>query len=140
MANQRKEQAVSVAREYAQDIILNPGTTESTDTSHTLRVQPPVNTNIKVAQFVALIEEGSTLGSPKILVGQVHALLPDGRVSLLWYKSHKNFFKLELDGEQWIEHVNCLLPVSMRPVKNRPGIYRLVKSLRSIHRSLADED
>jgi len=137
-ANEKKECAVRVAREYAQDVISNPGVTETTaaDTSH---VQPPATTNIKLAQFVGLIERESTLRSPKILIGQVHAFLANGKVSLLWYKAYKNYFKLELDGDQWVEDVACLVPVEMTPVKNKVGLYRLNNSLRSIHRSLTDD-
>jgi len=141
-AAERKESAVRVAREYAQDIISNPGATETetettgTDTSH---VQPPTNTNLRLAQFVGLIEEDSTLRSPKVLIGQVHAFLANGKVSLLWYKAYKNYFKLELDGEQWIEDVTCLVPVQMKAVRNKVGLYSLNNSLRSIHRSLSDD-
>ena len=119
-AGERKECAVRVAREYAQDIISNPGATETTgtDTSH---VQPPTNTNLRLAQFVGLIEEDSTLRSPKILIGQVHAFLANGKVSLLWYKAYKNYFKLDLDGEQWIEDVTCLVPVQMTGKKEKSG-------------------
>ena len=136
-ANEKKECAVRVAREYAQDIISNPAMTETTHIS-TVSEQPP-ETNIKVAQFVALLEEGSTLRSPKILNGQVHSFLDNAKVSLLWYKAHKNNYKLEIDGEQWIEDVNCCLPVRMTPVKNKPGIYHLNDSLRSIHKSFTSE-
>ena len=111
-----------------------------TETAHTSTVseQPPV-TNIKVAQFVALLEEGSTLRSPKILIGQVHSFLDNAKVSLLWYKAHKNNYQLEIDGEQWIEDVNCCLPVRMTPVRNKPGMYHLNDSLRSIHKSFTSE-
>lgn len=131
-ANERKECTVRVAREYAQEIISNPAMTETAHTS-TVSEQPPV-TNIKVAQFVALLEEGSTLRSPKILIGQVHSFLDNAKVSLLWYKAHKNNYKLEIDGEQWIEDVNCCLPV-----RNKPGIYHLNDSLRSIHKSFTSK-
>ena len=91
-ANERKECAVHVAREYAQEVISNPGMTETTETN-TAAVQPPADTNVKLAQFVGLIEEGSTLRSPKVLIGQVHSFLANGKVSLLWYKAYKNYFK-----------------------------------------------
>lgn len=137
-ANERKECAVRVTREYAQEIISNPAMTETTQTS-TSSVQAPTNTNIKVAKFVALIEEASTLKSPKILIGQVQSFIDNAKVSLLWYKAHKNNFKLELDGQQWIEDVNCCVPVSMTPVRNKPGLYRLNNSLRAIHKSLTSK-
>ena len=137
-ANERKECAVRVAREYAQDVISNQGVTESTATD-TSRVQPPTTTNIKLAQFVGLIEKDSTLKSPKILIGQVHAFLANRKVTLLWYKAYKNYFNLELDGEQWIEDVACLVPMEITPVKNKVGLYCLNNSLRSIHKSLTDD-
>ena len=74
-ANEKKECALRVAREYAQEIVSNPGMTS------TVPVQPPVDTNIKLAQFAELIEEGSTLRSPKILIGQVQSFVADGKVS-----------------------------------------------------------
>ena len=58
-ANKRKECAVHVAREYAQEIVSNPGMTSP------VPVQPPVG----------LIEEGSMLRSPKILIGQVQSFV-----------------------------------------------------------------
>ena len=74
-ANKRKECAVRVARQCAQEIVSNPGMTS------TAPVQPPVDTNIKLVQFVGLIKEGSTLRSPKILIGQVQSFVADGKVS-----------------------------------------------------------
>ena len=88
MANKRKECAVRVTREYAQDIISNPAMTETTHTS-TASVEPPATTNTKPAQFVALIEDGSTLRSPKILISQVQSFLDNAKVSLLCTKPPK---------------------------------------------------
>ena len=97
-ANKRKDCALCVAREYAQDVISKPAMTETTHTS-TVSEQPPVTTNIKLAQFVALLEEKRKLRGPKILISQVHSFLDNAKVSLLWYKAYKNH-KLEIDGEQ----------------------------------------
>ena len=137
-ASERKECAVRVTREYAQEVIFNPGMTVSTETN-TADVQPPVATITKLAQFVGLIEEGSTLRSPKILIGQLHSFLANGKVSLLWYKAYRNYFKLDLDGEQWIEDVNGLVPLGMTSVRNKPGLYRLTNILPSIQKSFTDD-
>ena len=100
-ASQSKESAVHVARECAQEIISNPAMTKTMHNS-TVCVQLPVTMNIKLTQFVELIE-GSTLRSPKILFGQVHSFVDHGSVSLLQNKAPKNFVQRKLDGEQWIE-------------------------------------
>ena len=72
----KRKCAVHAVREYAQEITSNPAMTDGTHSS-TVCEQPPVTTNIKLTQFVGLIQ-GSTLRSPKILIGLVHSLLDNG--------------------------------------------------------------
>ena len=139
MSNQKKDQAVCLARQYAEERILNPEASQPAQ-SDTVHVQRTTNSGIKVGDFVGLVEEGSTLNNPKVLIGQVHSMLPNGKASLLWYKAYKNLFKLELDGQQWLEDLECLVPVTMTPVRNKPACYRLSNSLRSIHKAVIDED
>ena len=134
-ASQSKESAVHVARECAQEIISNPAMTKTMHNS-TVCVQLPVTMNIKLTLFVELIE-GSTLRSSKILFGQVHSFVDHGNVSLLQNKAPKNFLKRKLDGEQWIEDVNCLVPMSMTLVRNKPGLSRLNNRFQSIHKSVS---
>ena len=51
--------------------------------------------------FIACVEDSSTLHAPKILLGQVHCVQDNGEVSLLWYKAiSANMYKLELDGHR----------------------------------------
>ena len=94
----------------------------------------------KLGDFVAVVEEGSTLSSPKILIGQLHAFVGRADVSLLWYKNiSPNLYKLELSGGQWTEGVGSLVPVSLKAAKNRPGVYRLTTSPRRIHKAVMEK-
>lgn len=134
MATQKKGQAVSLARDFAQESMDNPPEA-SPSTSRATRD----GDHLKLGQFVGLVEEGSSLDTPKVLVGQIHALLPDGNVSLLWYKNAGgSLYKLELDG-QWVESATCLVPVSMTAAKGKAGVYRLGTSPRTIHKAVMDE-
>lgn len=137
MANEKKDQAVRLAREYAEDRMSSPDQAAS---SANLKRQTADRSHIKLGDFVGLVEEGSTLNSPKVLVGRVQHLLADGKASLLWYKPHKNLFRLELDGEDWLEDVACLVPVTVTAAKNKPGCYRLINSTRSIHKAIIRDD
>ena len=61
------------------------------------------------------VEENSTVNVPKILLGQVHCVQENGEVSLLWYKATSaSMYKFELDGRQWCERVESLVPVSVQ--------------------------
>jgi len=87
--------------------------------------------------FVACVQDGSTLKAPKILLGQVHCVEDNREVSLLWYKAiSANMYKLELDGQRWCEPVDSLTPVSVQVTKNRPGVYRLQTSQRTVHKAI----
>lgn len=134
-SNEKKQPALDLAREFAEENIFGAG--PSADS--VLPTASSVSHQVKAGQFVGMVEAGSTYNRPRVLVAQVHALLPDQKVSLLWYKANKNLFRLQLDGESWVEHVDCLLPINMTPAKNKPGCYRLQTSLREIHKSLQGE-
>lgn len=136
-AAHKADQAVTLAREYAEKNYFDAPTAGETVREPSKDI---VKHNILPGQFVALVEEDSTWRSPKILVGQVHALLPNGKVSLLWYQSHKNLFHLKIDGKAWEEDVNCLLPVTLTPVRNKSGFYRLKDSLRQLHKAVHGRD
>lgn len=135
-ANERKQLAVNLAREYAERELDGSDSNGNGGPS-----QPsPAGCPFKAGKFVGVVEEASTLSQPKILIGQVQSLLASGDVSLLWYKNISgNLYKLQLTGELWSERVGSLVAVSVRAAKNRPGVYRLLTSPRTIHKAvLAD--
>lgn len=132
-ANDRKRLAVDLARDYAEQQLE-----EDTDVS--LSQQQPDNCPFKPGEFVGVVEEDSTLNSPKILIGQIHSFVGQDNVSLLWYKRvSKGFYKLELSGERWTEGVASLVPATLKAAKNRPGMFRLATSPRDIHRAVFDK-
>ena len=93
----------------------------------------------KIGDFVGLVEEGSCLQQPKILLGRLHVFLPGGQASLLWYKCiGAGLYCLEVDGSQWVELVSSLVPVRVKPAKGKANCYRLCTSLRTIHKAVHD--
>lgn len=126
-ANDRKQLAVNLAREYAEDHLEEEpdnGQPQSFD-----------DCPFKPGDFVAVVEEHSKLNCPKVLIRQFHSLNQQGDVSLLWYKNvSRNLYKLELSGEQWTESLESLVPVTVKVPKNRPGLYQLCTSPRQIHK------
>lgn len=91
--------------------------------------------------FVGLVEEGSTLQQPRVLVGRVHSLLSGGRAGLLWYKAlGGGIYGLELDGSRWEEPLAALSVISVKPAKGKkPNCYRLSTSLRTLHKAVHGE-
>lgn len=126
-ANDRKQLAANLAREYAEDHLEEEpdnGQPQSFD-----------DCPFKPGDFVAVVEEHSKLNCPKVLIGQIRSLNQQGDVSLLWYKNvSRNLYKLELSGEQWTESLESLVPVTVKVPKNRPGLYQLCTSPRPIHK------
>lgn len=126
-ANDRKQLAVNLAREYAEDHLE-----EEPDNG---QPQSFNDCPFKPGDFVAVVEEHSKLNCPKVLIGQIRSLNQQGDVSLLWYKNvSRNLYKLELSGEQWTESLESLVPVTVKVPKNRPGLYQLCTSPRQIHK------
>ena len=94
---------------------------------------------VKPGDFVGLVEEGSTLSSPKIFLGQVQFMASPSEVSLLWYKRLRHdLYKLNLDGAEWKEEIACLVPVKVRAAKNLAGVYKLLTSAREIHKKIVE--
>ena len=92
---------------------------------------------ITVGQFVGLVTEDSTLQRPSILLGRVQAFLPEEQVSLLWYRNMGGgLYHLEVDGTQWTESVEALVPVKVVMAKARSHAYRLATSVRTIHKAV----
>ena len=91
---------------------------------------------VKPGDFVGLAEEGSTLSSPKILLGQIQFMSSPSEVSLLLYKRLRHdLYKLNLDGAPWKEEIACLVPVQVRATKNLVG---LLTSAREIHKQIVE--
>ena len=86
----------------------------------------------KIGDFVGLVEEGSCLQQPRVLLGRLHAFLPGGRASLLWHKcAGAGLYCLEVDGSQWVKSLSSLVPVKVKPAKGKTNCYRLCTSLRT---------
>ena len=86
--------------------------------------------------FVGLVQEDSTLYRPRVLLGRVQTYPSRNEASLLWYKhAKKGVYVLELDGKQWVESIQALVPVKTKPDKPSGGV-RLVTSLRTIHKAI----
>ena len=99
--------------------------------------QPSEEPELAVGQFVGLVGEDSTLQKPSILLGRIQAFLPDHQACLLWYRhTGGGVYSLEVEGGEWLESRDALIPVSVAPAKGRPHAYRLRTSLRSIHKAV----
>ena len=129
-ANEKKELALALAQRTAEQ--GGPGTLEEPQV-------PPGDGQPQhgLGDFVGLVEQDSTLREPKILIGRVHAFLPEDQALLLWYKSMgAGMYCLQADGSQWVESLSALVPVSVKPAKGKPNGYRLTTSLRTIHKAV----
>ena len=133
-ANAKKALAVNLARQYAESELEQPERTSNTDESPV----PVEGWGFKPGDFVACLEEGSTLNSPKFNLGQVHCFSKDAtEASLLWYKQiSANLYKLHLEGQEWMERCQQLTAVTVKAAKNRPGVYRLHTAARKVHKEL----
>ena len=122
--------AVQSAWSFAEDR-LDQG---SGDEDQSCRAGERETPRVKPGDFVVLVEEGSSLSSPKILLGQVQFMASPSEVSLLWYKR----LRLNLDGAQWKEEITCLVPVKVRAAKNLARVYKLLASAREIHKQIME--
>ena len=114
---QKKNQALEFARNCIddQDPSQAPCTSEPTTCKKAQEFKP--------GQFVALVQEGSTLKVPKCCIGRVMFYTDPSckEVQLLWYKNVKgSAYKLELDGSQWVENTEGLIAVKLSPSKKIP--------------------
>ena len=99
----------------------------------------PSQPEVAVGQFVGLVAEDSTLQKPSIFLGRLQAFLPDNQVCLLWYRNvGGGVYSLQLDGSQWTESRQLLMPVEVAPAKGRPHAFQLRTSLRMIHKAVLD--
>ena len=136
-ANEKKLLAVQMTKAYAEGSQHEPVQLETRE--ETAGGRDTVEHNFKPGDFVALVEGNSTCNAPQILLGQVASFVGETEVLLLWYKPvQKNLYKLELNGEQWEENVDCLVAVKVEPVKNPLGCYRLMTSQLAIHKQVME--
>lgn len=127
-ANEKKAAALDLARRKAE---------EGPDRQAVGASDQPSEPDVGVGQFVGLVGEESTLQKPCIFLGRVQALLPDGQVCLLWYKNvGGGVYSLEVDGSQWLESKDALVSVRVAAARGRLHSYRLMTSLRSIHKEV----
>ncbi|CAH3168253.1 unnamed protein product, partial [Porites evermanni] len=127
-ASEKKAAALRLAREKAE---------EGADPEAPPATEQSSKPEITVGQFVGLVTEDSTLQNPSIMLARVQAFLPDGQVSLLWYRNvGGGLYALEVDGSQWIESLDALVPVKVVAAKGRSHSYRLMTSVRTIHKAV----
>lgn len=131
-ANDKKQMAVDLAKNYAE---------ASLDGDRQPKEGPRsgADCEVEVGDFVAVVQEDSTFTSPKVLLGQVQSFVGEQDARLLWYNKVKpGLYKLTLDGEVWIEPLDCLVPVQVQSVRSPPGVYKLLTPTRHIHRQVLD--
>ena len=124
--SEKKNQAVVFARDLAEN------DEPSTSTA------PATRQKFKPGAFVALVEVGSTLKAPRILIGRVlFYTKPGEEVLLVWYKHQKGSnYVMTIDGSKWTESVDSLCSVKMRPSKKFADQYVLETQPTAIHRSV----
>ena len=128
-ANEKKAAALELARRKAEEPSAEEGSSNP----------DPTQPEVAVGQFVGLVAEDSTLQKPSIFLGRVQAFLPDDQVCLLWYRNvGGGVYSLQLDGSQWTESRQSLVPVEVASAKGRPHAFRLRTSLRTIHKAVLD--
>lgn len=100
----------------------------------------PVATKFKIGDFVAVLQEESTLANPSILIGRIQYYVSDSRVELIWYKNRGTCtYSIELDGCEWTEDQDNLEKVHMSYKKGKQpsGLMKLFTSERSLHKTLS---
>ena len=97
--------------------------------------QASSNSRFKAGDFVAFVEQGSTLTKPKILLGRVIHNVSNQQVVLLRYQCVGNSqYKLDLSTGGWTESESSLCAVKVK-FTSKADIYKLLTSARTIHKS-----
>lgn len=136
---QRKRSALAYTEELAESVTDKDITEPTPSTS---REDPLASKRFKAGDFVAVLEEGSSLLKPLVHIGQVQYYINSKQVELLWYKKRGlNCYSLELDSQEWIEEECDLAPVEMKHKKgkNANGQWKLSTCERTLHKQLTDE-
>ena len=135
-AVEKNSMALSLAREAAEEAEESPAQAAGGASGGGEEEEEP----IKVGDFVAVVKPERSLQQPRILLARVQAFLPNRTAALLWFRSEGgSLHSLHLDGTCWRESLDCLVPVSVRPVKGRPDSFRLLTSPRTVHKSVHPE-
>lgn len=134
---EKKKQALEFAQNCADSQNQAPCTSKKT----ACKTQAQ---EFKPGQFVALVQEGSTLKLPKCLVGRVLFYTDQdncNEVQLLWYKNVKgSAYKLDFDGSPWVESTDSMIAVELCPSKKIPDQYTLLTAPRTIHKRVFTSD
>ena len=140
----KKNAAVTLARQKAESVMGREGGEEEEEREEGEEEVEvggeKEGEKLHAGQFVGLVETGSTLNAPRVLIRRVHAFLPRKQDSLLWYKDQgRSSYGLYLDGKQWIEDINSLIPVKVQLVvrkQAKESAYHLCTSVRTIHKAV----
>lgn len=142
---QKKEKALAFTQQLAESTQSDEASSSSgqEDESSSNSGQEEDDDNnlneFPLGSFVGLVQEGSTLDCPMILIGRVNGFTKKGLVRLLHYKHCKGKnYALSLDGEKWTEKLNSLVAVQMKPSNKIPEQFTLTTSLKSIHKQVLD--
>jgi len=119
--NHKKQGAVSLATELVH--------ASSSRAIETRKEGKGDSCSFDIGDFVALLEEGSTLKYPKIFIGQIQSFFEDNQASLLWYRNTRGSeYTFQFKPEPWLENIEALVPVTMKAIKKTPGIYNKLGS------------
>lgn len=131
---EKKEEAVAYARELAESPCPGNSAAENDEAASGTSVEP----KISPGDFVAVVEEDSTLNNPKVLIGRVlYFKKPGDDAALLYYRNVKaNNYVLAVDGSCWTENIDSLVSVEMLPSTKLPEQYILKTSRRAIHKQV----
>ena len=122
--SQRNREAVTFARFCAESEAVNVQESQANPARQ-----------FEAGQFVAFVQEGSTLAKPKVLLGRVIHYTTNDQLALLRYRSiGSSQYKLDFDTGRWIETESNLFPVQVKGV-GKVDIYKLTTSARTIHKS-----
>lgn len=131
--NQKKSQAMALARSMAEEESSGCTPCEGQLASTSKQQQR----EFKPGQFVAVLQEESTLKSPVFFIGRIlYYRNNSDEIELLWYKNVRGGdYKLTFEEIPWVEKEEKLTLVKMSPSKKLVDQYRLDTAPRTIHKT-----
>jgi hypothetical protein len=93
----------------------------------------------RAGDFVACVDEESTLKNPKFMIGRVQCYTESDSdlCQLLWYKNLKgSLYQLELEGPPWVEREDSLVAVKMAQSRKFGDQFTLQTAGRTIHKAV----
>ena len=122
---------MSLATEFAQndtDQVSNSDVDQSVALNHN---------SFEVGDFVGLVQSDSSLNEPKVSVAQIQSFHPNNQASLLGYTNtgRKGQYVFQFENKPWLESLDALHPIDMRPMKKRKGTFKLYTSPEKIHKA-----